>query len=486
MHFPHGRRSGFPRCPCGPVRCKRRSLLPFRAFQYMSCARVTRDVSLTMNFSRKSHRSLSAYLSLKNVDICYQVMYPLWDVREVSRGFMKVWTIKIFSFVLIFALIIGMVFVISRLSGETDPRDTNFSFFWLAGKMILNGENPYDEAQYLAGHDLYQINWEPNKIFPYPLPLAIFCIPLGFLSLDQAYLLWRIITLCIVAMTVFILINQWERAAQRRLFLPLFIAMFFFGPVYLTLRTGSIGAFPLLIILFACLLLKNEKSFYAGILLSLTILKPPQGLTILLLAGIWFLARRDWKAIYGIGAGGLALLIIGLIQDPLWLMKFREASAAVMDRTQGIHSNVWALSYLACKGASVCSTMLGAVSSASILGLSGFLLWKRQAQATVWEAMSFIIPMGFITTVYLWEYDQILYVIPIIWVVGTLVQKTKSYVHAFLFLIVLIFYAFFAVAKLRVTFHDLWSWGNTLILLAGYWLALSLKEKPEKNKIAQA
>jgi hypothetical protein len=399
---------------------------------------------------------------------------------------MKVWTMKILNIVLIFALIVGMVFVIARLSGNTNPRDTNFSFFWLAGKMILNGENPYDQAQYLAGHDLHQINWRPNKIFPYLLPLAIFCIPFGFFSLDQAYFIWQITTLSIVAVTIFVVINQWERAAQRRLFVPLFIAMFFFGPVYLTLRTGSIGAFPLLIILFACLLLKNEKSFLAGVLLSLTILKPPQGLTILLLAGIWLLARRDWKAIYGMAAGGVLLLIIGLIQDPLWLMKFREAGSAVMDRTQGVHSNVWALSYLVCRGTSACSTILGAVGSVFILGLSGVFLWKRQAQAEAWEAMSFIIPIGFITTVYLWEYDQILYVIPIVWVVGTLVQKTKSYIHAFLFLIVLIFYAFFAVAKLRVTLHDLWSWGNTLILLAGYWLALSLKEKPEKDKIAQA
>jgi hypothetical protein len=210
---------------------------------------------------------------------------------------MKAWIIRIFNVLMIVVLITGMLAVIGRLSGATDPRGTNFSFFWLAGRMTLNGENPYNEAQYLAGHDLHQLTWQPNKIFPYPLPLAIFCVPLGFLSLDQAYLIWQIITLSSIALTVFILINQWERAAQRRLFFPLFIAMFFFGPVYLTLRTGSVGAFPLLLILFASLLLQNEKSFFAGILLSLTILKPPQGLTILLLAGAWLLARRDWKAL---------------------------------------------------------------------------------------------------------------------------------------------------------------------------------------------
>jgi Gpi18-like mannosyltransferase len=252
------------------------------------------------------------------------------------------------------------------------------------------------------------------------------------------------------------------------------------------LRTGSIGAFSLLAVLFAILLLQKERSFWSGVLFSLTILKPPQGVTILLLAGIWLLARRDWRAIQGMAAGGIALLVIGLIQDPLWLMKFRTASSAVMDRTQGVHSNVWSFAYLMCDGVSPCSTLLGAAGSLCLLGLGGFMLWKKQAQVTVWEAMSFVIPIGFVATVYLWEYDQILYVIPAVWVVGTLIQKTKSYIHAALFLILLIFYAFFAVGQLGVTEQDLWSFGNTLIVLAGVGLASILKEKPARVQPAKA
>ena len=160
-------------------------------------------------------------------------------------------------------------------------------------------------------------------------------------------------------MTIFVLLNHWKEAAPRRLFVPIFASMFFFGPLYLTLHTGSIGAFAVLAILVTILLLEKDKSLLAGMVLSLTILKPPQGLTILLLAGIWFLARRDWKAIFGVAIGGISLLIIGMIQDPFWVIKFRGASEAVMDRTLGVHSNVWAFSYLICKGASPCSTLLG-------------------------------------------------------------------------------------------------------------------------------
>ena len=46
-----------------------------------------------------------------------------------------------------------LIFARVQISLGFDVPNSNFSFFWLAGRMILDGENPYDEAQYLAGHD---------------------------------------------------------------------------------------------------------------------------------------------------------------------------------------------------------------------------------------------------------------------------------------------------------------------------------------------
>jgi hypothetical protein len=331
--------------------------------------------------------------------------------------------------------------------------------------MLIEGENPYDETQYLAGHETYGIKWQPNKIFPYPLPLAIFCIPLGSLSLPTAYITWQVITLLIIAWTIFILLGHWQEAAHRRLLVPIFAAMFFFGPVYLTLHTGSVGALALLAIVGAILLFENDKSILAGILLSLTMLKPPQGVTILLLAGIWFLARRNWKAIFGVTIGGIALLAVGMIQDPLWLVKFRGASEAVMDRTQGVHSNVWAFSHLACGGVSPCWLILGGASSLVLLGLGGFFLWRNQSKLTAWEAFNIILPIAFVSTIYLWAYDQLPYLIPIIWIIGTLVKRRKNYLNAFIFLIALVLVSFFALVQQAETSKDLWSLGTTILVL---------------------
>jgi hypothetical protein len=336
--------------------------------------------------------------------------------------------------------------------------------------MLLEGENPYDEAQYLAGHTTHGIKWQPNKIFPYPLPLAVLCVPLGLLSLPAAYIAWQVVTLSIAAWTIYALLARWQSPAHDRLLIPIFTAMFFFGPAYLTLHTGSIGALALLALVGAILLLEKDKPLPAGICLSLTMLKPPQGATILLLAGIWFLARRNWKAMYGIAIGGVGLLIAGMIQDPLWLVKFRGASEAVMDRTQGVHSNVWAFAYLACGGDSPCWLMLGGAFSAILLGAGGFYLWRNES-LKAWEAFNIILPLAFVSTIYLWAYDQLPYLIPIVWVIGMLVGKYKSYLQAFAFLIALELVSFFALVKQAETKKDLWSLATTILVLgAVLWL----------------
>jgi hypothetical protein len=184
--------------------------------------------------------------------------------------------------------------------------------------------------------------------------------------------------------------------------------------------------------------------------------------------------------------GGLALFVIGMIQDPLWVIKFRGASQAVMDRTQGIHSNVWAYSYLICKGSSPCSTILGGISAITLLGLGGFFLWKNHARLTAWEAFNIIIPIGFISTIYLWAYDQILYIIPIVWIAGTLVERKKSYIQAFIFLIVLVLASLAALTLHAYTLKDVWNLGTTIIVLGMVtWLLYLNWKKPVQQGSSQ-
>lgn len=375
-----------------------------------------------------------------------------------------------------------LIFARVQVSLGFDVPNSNFSFFWLAGRMILDGQNPYDETQYLAGHDANGMDWRPNNIFPYPLPLTLFCIPLGFFSMQTAYVFWQIVTLLLIALTIYILLRHWQEKSHHNMLVPIFFFLLFWGPLYLTTHAGTISVFSLLVLLGAILLLENDKSLWAGIILALTMLKPPQGLTILLLAGVWFLARRDWKAIIGVAIGGLAILIVGLIQDPQWIQKFLGAGDAVMARTLGVHSNVWAFAYLACDGASPCSTLLGGTLSLSLLGGASLLLWRNQAKWSAWEAMNVIIPVGFVSTIYLWAYDQLPYILPIVWIVGTLTQKQRNIILAFIFLILLDLISIFAIVQQALTDKDLWSLGTTLLVMLFLLITWRMRQKPAIDK----
>src|SRR5574341_1317261 len=380
-------------------------------------------------------------------------------------------------------IVLGALFYQRAMQNYTrqDYTNSNFFFFWLSGRMMWTGENPYDQTQWLAGHDAFGATWRPNKIFPYPLPLAFFTAPLGLLTLGHAYIVWQILSQIVIAITVYALLRHWQEQAQRLLFLPLMIFLLFFGPVYLTLQIGSIGPLALGAILLAIILLERDQSFWAGMALSLTILKPPQGLTILALTGLWFLARRDWKAILGAASGGIALLLMGIVRDPLWLIKFRGASQAVLDRTLGIHSNIYSFAYLACGQNLACMWVFGTAGTLLALGLGGYYLWRHRWRLTAWEAFNVIIPIGFVSTIYLWSYDQLPYIIPITWIVGNLVEKTKTYVYAFLFLIVLDLLSFIALVVEANTHKDLLSIGTTALTL-GVCLWLLRWRQPSIDK----
>lgn len=395
---------------------------------------------------------------------------------------MKLSIPKPISIVLTLAALGILIFARVQINRGFNVPNSNFSFFWLAGRIILDGQNPYDETQYLAGHVANNMDWRPNKIFPYPLPLALFCIPLGFFSMQTAYIIWQVVTLLLVALTLHGLLSRWQGKAQSHLLLPIFFFLLFFGPLYLSTHAGTISILPVIFLFAAILLLEKQQSLWAGMILALTMLKPPQGLTILLLAGVWFLARRDWKAIIGVAIGGLVILVIGLIQDPQWISKFLNAGDAVMDRTLGVHSNVWAFAYLACDGASPCPTLLGGTLSLILLGGASLLLWRNQAKWSAWEAMNLIIPVGFVSTIYLWAYDQLTYIIPIVWIVGTLVQKQRSILLAFAFLILLDVASILALAQQALTDKDLWSLGTTVLVLVFLFIAQCMKHKPAIDK----
>lgn len=384
--------------------------------------------------------------------------------------------------VLLTLILLGGMIYLRSLQNYTKQnyRASNFFDIWLSGRLLTDGGSPYDPGDWLRGHELYGPASLREPIFLYPLPLAVFLIPLGLFTIDQAYLGWQILSQALIALVVLLLLHKWRQKEHALLFVPVMLFLLFFGPIYLTLQIGSIGPWTLLFLFAAMILLEKDYYFAAGILLSFTLLKPPQGLSLLFLIGIWLWARKDWKTVLGVVLGGIMLWAIGVSTDLNWVSEFLKSGQAAFDRRLGFQSNIWSLSYLLCNKSLSCSFVLGAVLAIMIFGATGYYLCRNHAKLTIWQSFNIMIPIAFVTTVYLWGYDQILYVIPIVWVIGTLVERTKSYVHAFIFLIVLDLFSLYALVQLARTNLDLWSLGTTIIVLG---MILGLYSSGQKKSI---
>ena len=76
-----------------------------------------------------------------------------------------------------------------RIINSIDYHNNDFFTFWLAGHLVATGGNPYASAQWVAGHHEFGVTWIPNQAYVYPLPLSLLFVPLGLLSLKQAYTL---------------------------------------------------------------------------------------------------------------------------------------------------------------------------------------------------------------------------------------------------------------------------------------------------------
>jgi hypothetical protein len=335
----------------------------------------------------------------------------------------------------------------------------------LAGRMVADGGDPYDSAQWLAAHNHYVVSWRPDRIFTYPLPLAYFMAPIGSLPLPQAYFAWQMLSQALIAVSLWWLLSRTRERRHQMLFAPLMAFLLFFGPVYLTLQIGALGAFMLTALVLAIYSWEHDAEALGGLALSLTLLKPPQGATILLLAGVWLIAGRKWRALCGVLAGGLILFLVGRLGDPLWVLKFLDTGQVVLDRNLGLQSNALGFADIACQGQWACTFVLGGAASVLILFMSGRYLWNNRGTIGNWEAFNIILPAAFVSTLYLWSYDQLTYIIPIVWIALTLLDRWKSYAPPIAYTLLLVTTSLVALAVQANTGSDLLSIATSLLVL---------------------
>jgi hypothetical protein len=226
----------------------------------------------------------------------------------LTRDRIRLWTIAV---LIGFAAAIAMMIVTAR--GLNDyhgrPIGTDFSSFYAAGQLSLDGQSPYDQHQLherqqrLFGHDT------PYYAFSYPPIFLLIVAPLAKLPYPAALMLWEGLGLLLYASAMLRLRRKYFAATPDTLYLAAALA---FTATFVNLTHGQNGFLTAGLIALALSFL-DEREWLAGICFGLLVFKPQLGLLIpfaLAAGGYWraFTSAAGCVAI----VGAVSLFAFGL------------------------------------------------------------------------------------------------------------------------------------------------------------------------------
>lgn len=321
--------------------------------------------------------------------------------------------LRVFRPVLLILLVLGLFFVIAQKIVEaSDYANSDFFSFWLAGRMLLTGENPYSANAWIAGHQQFDATWISDQTFLYPLTLAVFFIPFGVLRLKQAYVLWIFLsqsTILAVLYTLFF--RLWRSPKVVHFIFPVLSAVVLFRPVWITLRNGQLGAWFLGLLTLIVYFWERKNWVIGSIFLPFLALKPQLGIPILIFLGIWLLAHRHYVSILAILGTTLLLFGAGWLVQPGWVNEFIAISANKSFQVFGYQPNLWGVSNYICSFQPSCATILGIGGGIFFTLFTLFIVLRKDIYPAF--MIGLVTTTALILTPYTWVYDQILLILPL-------------------------------------------------------------------------
>lgn len=363
-----------------------------------------------------------------------------------------------------FVILCPIFFVFSLLlSRWWEGRAQDFGAYWQAGHMVLAGQNVYDTDQWVAVRLQEGTAFHSEPTFQYPLPLAVLFSPLAWLPVQTAYTLWMFLSQVAVLVSITILLNFY-RARSGYLALLAIGGIFFFRPMFSIVNSGQILTLLLLLLVVAIRLFQDDNWFLGGFALAVLSLKPSVGFPVLLLAGLWLLSRRQWKAIWGVSAGGLVLILIGALVNYRWLIDYLSIGGDSFSKYFGMHPTLWGAVDKVFKTDSV-SVAIGLVCVAAVFVAEGYLFWGRKSKMDALPAFASILPAALLVAPYSWHHDQVLLIVPIVFLLANISIK-YGMGRAALLMAGIVTLAFAMLTIAYSVGHDVWSFLNSLVVWA--------------------
>lgn len=210
----------------------------------------------------------------------------------------------------------------------------------------LDHLDPYQPFEDLAG---YYLGGRAQMILPHPTPhpppVAVFGLPLGFLSYETAARAWYFLELACVGLSVYLALGWLGKRPSFLLTAFITLLVCAWRPLMEDLSWGQFGTILLILMTGAWQALRARKDLLGGFLLGCA-------LALKLFAwpvAIYLLVRRNWRALGAAAATGLAAnLAAGLLMgfDRLLLYYTRvSAQVTVIYRAHEGNFSLWTVGW---------------------------------------------------------------------------------------------------------------------------------------------
>jgi len=299
------------------------------------------------------------------------------------------------AYILIAALVV--LYAVTWRTVRADRAD--FVAFYSSARLWQSGQNPYDRETECR----FQATIRPDLCMPNPHPPVV--LPLFALISNEDYrgsfTRWSLLLLVVLFGCV------WAAYQISGSFVSALFAVLFY-PIFISITQGNVSPFILLSALFWVMLLKDKRDIWAGVALSVSVIKPQFAL---LLAVPLLFSNR--KAFWGfcLGAAALVLICFALVGPQGFKSLVDTLIAMLSDKEAGTDpAKMYSVTGLLAR-AGLNRLLAWPVFIGAMVGLS--LLWRRRFNL---HTQMFGIVVSLFAVPHLFMHDVSLLAIPLLFI----------------------------------------------------------------------
>jgi hypothetical protein len=306
--------------------------------------------------------------------------------------------------VLVLVTVLNHWLVIPALGGMVNK---DFMSVWGGARALILGLDPYDPQVWPDFRAQFGSFWFPDPTCPFPAWTLIFFIPLALFPIQVAGAIWMTISEVGVIVSIPIMLKAAGAERDGVVRIGMVLGAIASRSFLAGLFNGQMVSILVPVVAGAMLLYSRGRSFWFGVLLALLVTKPNLFPLFYVALALLMLLRRDWAAIGGLAAGGVALLGVSWIISPGWLFRWLRVGA---DKTIRFFSTptLWGMSFDVIGGELWIPV---AIAASALVGLATLVVVARWRDHWL-PALGLALSASLLTTPYLRAYDHVLLLLP--------------------------------------------------------------------------